>query len=145
MSRRSDAVQSLTLIFGSAFAAVFVTSVAMMATERPMETEQSVAMPSAPVEATTTVEVAPRAFTRYVIGRVEPGKSGTLPIRYRFTTVETPIVFMNGAPMKGSISEALGVIDPADVVFVETRPDGANPRTIRLRATSTGKQDGNDG
>ena len=82
MSQRSDTVRSITLIVGSAFAAVCLTTFVIMAKEKPAD------QPTPPTEVTTVV-VEPMSVSGFVVGRVEPrelvvsGTKATGPIVVR--------------------------------------------------------------
>ena len=131
MSSRSDTVQSLTLIVGSAFAAAFVTSVAMAAAPKPVEP------PPAPAEA-TAVATSPVMFYSYVIGtngRGESSRSGLLPIRYRVTPAQLPIMFSNGV-------RTHEMVIPAGLTFLGGH---AKPTAAGVDIKSENGKHGNDG
>lgn len=140
MSRRSDAVQSLTLIIGSAFAAVFVTSVAMTATERPMET------PPAPTEVTTVV-LKPMSASGFMVGKVEAvpreeaGASRSIVVRGSNAT--GPVVFVDGVRVEGTTTFE-GLLRDVNPSFkVNIQPISDAPRDAGSRSGGN-RPDGND-
>lgn len=141
MSQRTDTVRSVSLIVGSAFAAVAVTAFAMMETEKPAE------QPSATTEVKTVV-LKPADASGFIVGRVEPARpeAGELrTIRVRGASGERPVLYINGVRMEGTTREALEGIDPANIDFVDViRQRVGRDGEIRIR-TKEVTQDGKDG
>lgn len=141
MSQRTDTVRSISLIVGSAFAAVAVTAFAMMATEKPAE------QPPAATEVRTVV-LKPTDASGFIVGRVEPARPEADKVRaIRVTGANgaRPVLYINGVRMEGTTREALQGIDPANIDFVDVIRQGVGQDgEIRIR-TKAGTQDGKDG
>ena len=122
MSQRNDTVQSIALIIGSAFAAVFVTAFTIMATQGPAE--------QAPAQAeTATVVVPPISASGYIVGRVgsahedKTGVSHSIVIAGPRTNRTASIVFAEPSlkVYPHRISDTPG---DAGSQSGETKPDG---------------------
>lgn len=139
MSQRSDTVRSITLIAGSAFAAVGLTTFLVMAREKPAEE------PTPPTEARTIV-VKPMSLSGFVVGKVDAapkekaGASRSLVVTG--TTATGPIVFVDGERMEAATFEhVLRDVNPSFKVNI--RPIGDAPRDAGSRSGGK-KPDGND-
>ena len=142
MSHRSDTVRSITLIAGSAFAAVGLTTFLVMAREKPAEE---------PTQSTelTTVVVKPMSVSGFVVGKVDAapeakaGNSRSLVVTG--TSATGPIVFVDGVQVEGTTNKALTGIAPANIEFVDLIKQGVGQEgQIRIR-TKAGAQEGKDG
>ena len=121
MSQRSDTVRSITLIVGSAFAAVCLTTFVIMAKEKPAE------QPTPPTEVTTVV-VEPMSVSGFVVGRVEPRE-----LVVSGTKATGPIVFVDGVRMERTDYESL-LRDVNPSCKVNIQPIGDAPREAGSRS-----------
>ncbi len=139
MRHRSDTVRSITLIIGSAFAAVGLTTFVVMAREKPAEPTPE------PTEATTVV-FKPMSASGFLVGRVEgaseekAGTSRSIVVRGR--SGEKPVVFVDGIRLEGdNFVQLLRDANPSFNVNIQPISDA--PRDAGSR--SAGKNpDGND-
>ncbi len=125
MSKRSDTVQSIALIIGSAFAAVFVTAFTVMATQG------LAGQPPAQDEATTVVVPAVSA-SGFVVGKV-----GSM--HREKVGVSHSIVF--AGPRRTNRTTSIVFADPAFTVY--TRPISDASRDAASRSGEK-NPDGND-
>ena len=140
MSHRSDTVRSITLIAGSAFAAVGLTTFLVMAREKPAEE---------PTQSTelTTVVVKPMSVSGFVVGKVDAapkakaGDSRSLVVTG--TSATGPIVFVDGVQVEGrtDFADLLRNVNPSFKVNTQPIPDA--PRDAGSRSGGK-KPDGND-
>ena len=140
MSHRSDTVRSITLIAGSAFAAVGLTTFLVMAREKPAEE---------PTQSTelTTVVVKPMSVSGFVVGKVDAapkakaGDSRSLVVTG--TSATGPIVFVDGVQVEGrtDFADLLRNVNPSFEVNIQPIPDA--PRDAGSRSGGK-KPDGNN-
>jgi hypothetical protein len=139
MSHRSDTVRSITLIAGSAFAAVGLTTFLVMAKEKPAE------QPTPPTEVTTVV-VEPMSVSGFVVGKVEPAHTERLRVSRSLVVSGSkatgPIVFVDGHRMERTdLANLLRDVNPSFNVNIQPISDAPGDAGSR----SDGKKpDGND-
>ena len=139
MSHRSDTVRSITLIAGSAFAAVGLTTFLVMAREKPAE-------PPPETTKVRTVVVKPMSVSGFVVGKVEADDKAKAEASRSLVVTGTratgPIVFVDGVRMESTdFADLLRNVNPS--FNVNVRPISDAPRD---QGSGSGgkKQDGND-
>jgi hypothetical protein len=139
MSHRSDTVRSISLIAGSAFAAVGLTTFLVMTKEKPAE------QPARLTEVKTVV-LKPMSVSGFVVGKVEAadkekaGASRSIVVRGSNRT--GPVVYIDGVRMEGTdFADLLRNVKPSFNVNVQ--PIGDGPREAGSR-TDGKKPNGND-
>lgn len=138
MSHRSDTVRSITLIAGSAFAAVGLTTFLVMAREKPAE--------PTPQTDVTTVVVKPMSVSGFVVGKVEASDKAKAEASRSLVVTGTratgPIVFVDGVRMERTdFADLLRDVNPSFKVNIQPISDA--PR--EAGSPSGGKKpDGND-
>lgn len=138
MSHRSDTVRSMSLIAGSAFAAVGLTTFLVMAREKPAE--------PTPQTDVTTVVVKPMSVSGFVVGKVESADKekadASHSIVVRGSNLTGPVVYVDGVRMERTdFADLLRNVNPSFKVNVQ--PISDSPR--EAGSPSGGKKpDGND-